>query len=339
MALLLPASWDFADYAGMLRESIPRLFQDFTTFRSQRPLFDEVHDGSVILIGLGYQLEHEHNRRVECRDKHTLVASINSVCSTGEPFPSAPRVRRGASGLGVPLGDYLEIQLGGVTGQVEYFLLTEDRRLSLGLPKEAVKPVLSRSRHLTGAVIGEDSWLKLLNSGERVWLFDPTDEVLANPAVINYLSLSSQCGGCDRERYKIRNRKPWYRTPLPARVDGFMSGMTRTGPWLALSSMQSLNATNTLYVARFKERETLASKSALALAMLTSEVRDALRQKCRHYADGLMKHEPGDLTSIRVPPLRCLSKTPAAYSRAVKLLLAGKDEDASALADSFFRSR
>jgi adenine-specific DNA-methyltransferase len=336
LALVLPAAWDFADYAGTLRQGIPQLFREFTTFRSRRPLFDEVQDGSVIIIGRGYQSEHQHNRRVECRDRDELVARIRASCVSVGHVSSAPLAERSEPSAGVQLGNYLEIRLGGVTGHAEYFLLTEAQRLALRLPKNAVKPVLSRSRHLTGALIGWDSWRALLLKGERVWLFDPTEGICSHPAVIDYLSLSSESGGCDRGRYKIRIRKPWYRTPLPARVDGFMSGMTRTGPWLALRSMRSLNATNTLYVARFKESATLASKSALALAMLTSDVRDELREKCRHYADGLMKHEPGDLTSIRVPPLRNYHDATAAYTKAVKSLLVGKDKDASAIADAFF---
>ncbi len=97
-----------------------------------------------------------------------------------------------------------------------------------------------------------------------------------------------------------------------------------------------MNATNTLYVVRFKEKTSFASKSAVSLAMLTSGVRDELRDGCRHYADGLMKHEPGDLMSIKVPPVLRTHDAPATYRQAVKCLLAGKDREAFHLADSFF---
>src|ERR1017187_5911902 len=42
-------------------------------------------------------------------------------------------------------------------------------------------PVISRSRHLTGAAIDRSSWQGLLRKGERVWLFNPTDELTSHP--------------------------------------------------------------------------------------------------------------------------------------------------------------
>jgi adenine-specific DNA-methyltransferase len=338
LGLVLPAAWDFADYASGLRKHTPLLFREFITFRSRRPLFDEVQDGSVIIIGRGFQREHRHSRRVECRDRKDLVASIRSICTLGGSGTAATLAERNGNDTGVPLGQFLEIRLGGVTGQADYFLLSEEQRCIRGLPEESVTPVISRSRHLTGAAIDRSSWQGLLRKGERVWLFNPTDELTSHPSVARYLSLLNQDGGCDRERYKIKNRTPWFRTPLPARVDGFMSGMTRTGPWLALRTMRNLNATNTLYVVRFKEKTGYASKCALSLSLLTSSFREQLRESCRHYADGLMKYEPGDLLSLNLlpPPVRRTQDAPALYQRAVKCLLAGKDREAFAVADSFF---
>ncbi len=338
LGLILPAAWDFADYADELREDIPRLFQEFYTFRSRRPLFDTVQDGSVVIIGRGFRNEHRHSRRVECRDRKDLISSITSICTSAGSDTSTVFAKRSGHGLGVPLGQVIEIRLGGVTGHAEFFLLTEEKRCSLGLPLWAVTPVISRSRHLTGAVIERHSWLTLLRKGERVWLFNPPNDLASHPSVAKYLSLASEEGGCNRKRYKIKTRTPWYQTPLPVRVDGFMSGMTRSGPWLALRRMRDLNATNTLYVFRFREKTSFASKCALSLAMLTSGVRDELRASCRHYADGLMKHEPGDLNSIKVPSVRGTGGAPAAYRHAVKLLLAGKNKEAFDLADSFFRT-
>jgi len=259
-----------------------------------------------------------------------------SVCASEGQGTIGANARSLEVGSGAPLGDLIEIRLGGVTGHAGFFLLTEDQRCGLRLPREAVTPVLSRSRHLTDAVIDRRSWHDLLRRGERVWLLRPTGDVSSLPSVADYLARPLESGGCDRGRYKIKNRAPWYLTPLPERVDGFMSGMTRNGPWIALRRMRLLNATNTLYVVRFKEKLGLDAKSAISLAMLTTSARDELRRRCRHYADGLMKHEPGDLVQIKVPLARDIREAPAAYSEAVGRLLAGRTTEASALADRFF---
>jgi len=238
--------------------------------------------------------------------------------------------------LGIPLGDMVDIRLGGVTGHAEYFLMTEPQREALRLPPEAVYPVLSRSRHLKSAMIDHRLWLKLLREGERVWLFRPTNDIVSHPAVIDYLSRSKRSGGCNRKRYKIKQRTPWYLTPLPDHVDGFLSGMTKLGPWIALCRMEGLNATNTLYVVRFKGKKDACSKSAIALAMLTSTVRETLGRRCRRYPDGLIKHEPGDLMSVRVPVAKDPRGASAVYSGAVTSLLKGNVVEATSRADRFF---
>ena len=179
-------------------------------------------------------------------------------------------------------------------------------------------------------------WRDLLQKGERIWLFRPNIEILSHPAVADYLSRSVQSGGCNRDRYKVKNRDPWYITPLPDRADGFLSGMTKLGPWIALRRMPDLSATNTLYVVRFRVRTDLCSKSAVALAMLTSTVRESLWRKCRHYPDGLMKYEPGDLLSVKVPVACDPRGAEIVYSRAIRSLLRGNTEEATSQADRFF---
>ena len=337
IAFVLPAAWDYADYAAPLREHIPGLFREFFIFRSHRPLFEDVQEGTVILVGRGYRDQHAHYGRIECCDKEGLVAKINSIRVTAT-FSLESRLSKLEDGdHGVPLGQLAEIRLGGVTGQADYFLLTEEQRRFWKLPLEAVSPVLSRSRHLTGAVIDARSWQTLLRMGERIWLFRPTGETCFHPAVRSYLSRSEARGGCKRNGYKIIKRSPWYVTPLPPEVDGFVSGMTKSGPWIALRRMEFLNATNTLYVVRFKDRMNYRSKCAIALAFLTSAVRETLRRRCRHYPDGLMKHEPSDLMSVRIPLARDASKAPIVYSRAVTSMIEGEIDKAASLADHFFR--
>jgi adenine-specific DNA-methyltransferase len=336
LALILPAAWDFADYASSLRENLPSLFREFFTFRSRRPLFKDVQEGSIVIVGRGYRHQHQSSRRIECSGKDDLISRMLRVCTSEQHSDIGTEARNSWSGAGAPLRDLVEIRLGGVTGHVEFFLLTEDQRLGLGLPLEAVLPVLSRSHHLTGAAVNRRSWDDLLRRGERVWLLRPTGDLPSLPEVANYLSRPYKSGGCDRRRYKIRKRNPWYLTPVPERVDGFMSGMTRNGPWISLKRTRSLNATNTLYVVSFKEKLNLESKFAICLAMLTSCVRSEIRKRCRHYADGLMKHEPGDLLPIKIPLAKDSRGAMEAYSQAITYLLAGKSKDAAILADRFF---
>jgi adenine-specific DNA-methyltransferase len=168
-------------------------------------------------------------------------------------------------------------QLGGVTGDASYFLMNEEKRVSHELPTNALTPVLSKARHLTKASIDKTEWERQKKSGERIWLFNPQKNLVKNSNIRRYLRLKLDKGGCNREAYKVSNRDPWYQTPLPTKVDAFLSSMSQQGPWLCINEMKTLNATNTLYVVTFSDRE----KSVWymwALTLFTSSVQRQIRR-------------------------------------------------------------
>ncbi len=308
LCFVLPSAWDYADYAASLRDYAANYFRRFQVHRCERPLFDSVLDGCIIVVGHGYQ----ECPQEDLRFSHDSIAALldglkpdaGSSPKRRDRIGFLRRTERGTSQQRT-LGELLEIRLGGVTGDARYFLLNETKRRELELPIEALRPVLSRACHLVAGRITREIWLRLRDAGERIWLFDPPDRYLDHPAVENYLRLKEDHGGCRRERYKIKSREPWYRTPLPQPVDGFLSGMTRRGPWLCFSGMSELTATNTLYTFRFKEDLDVKHKAAWALVLLESRHDDVTRSLGRRYADGLVKYEPGDLYRI---PLRVPAK-------------------------------
>ena len=188
---------------------------------------------------------------------------------------------------------------------------------------------------LRAARVTQQVWEDMCARGERVWLFCPPEHLLEHPAVAAYLSFGYGSAGCDRNRYKIQNRSPWYRTPLPRRIDGFISGMSSLGPWIAFRDMPGLAATNTLYTVRFRQRLTDDEKCSFALALLTGAAREGLSIACRIYADGLRKHEPRDLMDLRIPEPTRSRGAQTIYSKAVDLLFEDRPMDAMAMADDF----
>jgi adenine-specific DNA-methyltransferase len=233
------------------------------------------------------------------------------------------------------LGDIMSITLGGVTGDVDYFLLNESRRRELDLAERSVRPILSKARHLCSAQIDRSVWESLRKRDERVWLFDPPDECLRIAAVRRYLELDEACGGCHQTRYKIMNRSPWYRVPVPQKIHGFISGMSKLGPWVCLNRARKLVASNTLYTVAFKHDTDIEKRSAWGLALLSSSARAALARAGRVYPDGLVKHEPGDLSNIRIPKPSRTRDSERVYKRAVEAMLNGKPELASRMADDW----
>lgn len=336
LCFVLPASWEYADYAADIREFLPTRFASFDVHRSLTPLFPQVQEGSVVIVGRGYQQQQRTSRYFE----HNSAAELSRglVQLNGAPKTRATALRstqlKSESHL-VPLGSVLDVRIGAVTGDASYFLLTETRRRELALPAASVRPILTHARHLTAAVITKADWKRLRASGERVWLFRPRAGLMKHKAIRSYLRLDLDEGGCNRNAHKVSRREPWHRVPLPSWPDGFMSGMSRTGPWIALNSMRDLTASNTLYCVHFSKAASDAEKAAWSLSLLTTTARNQLAPLGRRYPDGLLKFEPGDLAEVLVPRPPSFAGARRVYRRAVGRLLAGAVTEAQALADTW----
>ena len=335
ICFLLPAAWDYAAYAEGTRELVGRHFERTEVYRSRTPLFADVQEGSVVLVGRGFRPE--PGRGAVRRRDFTNPAELSDALRAGRLFRSSRRRSLPNNADLVSFGDHAQIAIGMVTGDSRYFLQTEDRRLHLGLPEQALRPVVSRARHLTHGHIGSEEWGHLRASGERVWLFHPSDDVLAHPCVRAYLDLAETEGGCRRGAYKVRHRRPWYRARIPSEPHGFMSGMTSAGPWIALNRLPGLLATNTLYQVRFRAAVSRSERSAVALSLLTSAGRASFEALSRRYADGLRKLEPGDVARLQVPTPRRSRGAIGVYRKAVASLLEGFVHDAVEEADRWFR--
>ncbi len=55
LAYILPAAWEYADYAGELRKLCADSFRELDVHRVAEPMFETVDDGSVLLVGRGFR--------------------------------------------------------------------------------------------------------------------------------------------------------------------------------------------------------------------------------------------------------------------------------------------
>lgn len=332
-AFVLPAAWDYADYAAPLRAWLPTQFREFRVLRCKQPLFDTVEEGAIVLLGLGYGQPHASVHRFETESLDGMIAAVR--CPTAAERPHRPALVLPRDSL--RLSELMEIRIGAVTGDSNYFVLSESTRKSLALPESALMPVLSKAAHIRTPFVTRKHWSELCAEDERVWLFRPGEADVLHPAVARYLRLEPQTGGCHRTRKKIKGRKSWFQTVLPPAPHGFISGMTSEGPWLALNRMRGLTATNTLYTVRFNRRADTRMRVLIALALLTTTVRRQVAEAVRRYPGGLAKLEPGDLNQLRLPPLRSplpLSRLEALYANALHMMQTGRDADARGIADA-----
>lgn len=343
LSFILPAAWDYADYAGALRQYLPRHFDRFEVHRSRKPLFPGIQEGSVVLIAEGFRREMSaatvsRSLRLEHKDLGTLstaLASDGVPVTRGSTIPSSSVTTHDKPGV-VRLSSVLDIRIGAVTGDARFFVLSDEERTRQELPEDACVPVLSRARHLVSGRMRKREWLALKARGERVWLFRPEGETARQTGVKGYLDLTIKSGGCNRKAQKIRKRDLWYQTPLPTKPDGFISGMSSWGPWVVFNRMKDLSATNTLYVVNFKDALSLDEQAGWAMWLLTREAEHQLQVRARRYADGLVKYEPGDIASLRArAPANCDGAYDA-YLGAVEKMLDGERAESRELAETWF---
>jgi len=335
IAFLLPSAFDYADYAIPLRQQLPLLFERFEIHRSHVPLFEHVDDGTIVMVGHKYREPSVYTFRAEYPGLTELSLGLTNH---GQQKPTTKNKSKGNRIASVALHKIMTIRIGAVTGDAKYFLLTEEERLQHGLPESSVHPAVSRSKHILFPEISLDRWNEMRESGERVWLFRPTNGSMKSKFVRQYLELGDQHGACNVDAYKIVNREPWYITPIPTTPDGFISGMCQSGPVVCFRRMKQLTATNTLFTVNFEPNIRPQERLAWALMLLTSDVRKQVNERARRYALGLRKLEPSDLHAILLPKPSIVEVTKKKYKQAVEAAMNMDFADSSRIADSYIDS-
>lgn len=340
LAYILPAAWEYADYASPIRRLCETSFRELDVHRVLKPMFDEVEDGSVLLVGRGYREQQSRATRVfRYASLKDLTISSKRKSPSAKYSVSITRERNSPAQEGeVCLGDIATIQIGAVTGDANYFLVNEAQRIELGLPLTAVRPILTKARHIAASEIDQAVWRRLLANGQRVWLFAPNEDETQHPSIRAYLEREEQYGGCNREALKVRNRHPWYSVNIPRRFDGFLSGMSHCYPWVALNRMPNLTASNTLYGVRFRRSMSIDEQAAWCMSMLSSRTAESRAQWVRQYPQGLHKLEPGDIAKLVVRWPKKVKGARTAYHRVVELIRSGKSAEAQATVDCWLHA-
>lgn len=335
LAFVLPSAAGFSDYAEKIRKTVFQSFGNLELYHCTRPLFDEVQEGTLVALARDYGSGPCTMRRRRFTSRTALIRGLSRGSRvSGRKCPSKAQPRD--KGV-LPFNSVATIHLGGVTGHSDYFLMTESKRESLGLPFGAVSHVVSKAKHVRCAALTMANWRELREGGERIWLFNPLDSLVTSSSVKRYLKLDHKNGGCNCQAYKISIRKPWYRTPMPKIPDAFMSGMSQHGPFLCINETRCVNATNTLYVVRFLSRDR-NDWFKWALALLTSYTQRQIRRLGRRYADGLIKFEPGTFRNIALPIMKANPEYKVLYDRAISAVFDGRIGTAREIADSLISS-
>ncbi|MCE6979537.1 hypothetical protein EI534_19595 [Pseudomonas frederiksbergensis] len=227
------------------------------------------------------------------------------------------------------LGEIARLSIGAVTGRNKVFLLSEGERLSAGILKKDVVPVVSRSKHICGAKVTKKDLLYSAVNGEKTWLLQPAK---LTPVVKLYLGSISEI-----ERQTVvwfKKRNPWWLVQTDGSYDAVLTYMNDGGPRIALLESKIV-CTNTLHRLSFVEGVTPEEKQSVVLGLYSTFGQVAAEKIGRAYGGGVLKFELGEARKLPV-----LSKNVnfdgEVFLEADRLMRLGKKEETRELVDAAF---
>ncbi|MEP7160453.1 MAG: N-6 DNA methylase [Dermatophilaceae bacterium] len=234
----------------------------------------------------------------------------------------------------VPLVSWGATTSGMVTGANAFFALSGAQARHRRIPSaEFVRISPPGSRHLRVSTLTSRRLDELDAVGEHTWLFRPPGE--PSHASRAYLR-EGVARGVD-QAYKCRVRTPWWRVPLLAPADLFLTYMNADTARLCtnLAGAHHLNSVHGVYLAaqhRQLGRELLPLASLNSVTLLGAELVG------RAYGGGVLKLEPREADRWPMPAPAMVARR-AAGLRAIRpavrhLIAAGRLWDASEAVDT-----
>lgn len=190
------------------------------------------------------------------------------------------------------ISDVIEVNVGVVTGQNEFFVIDKTTVDKFGIQNSTVD-IISRSEQIKDLNLSNDDLKNLYSNGKRVKLFYPRERLTKeDQAYIHYGEESDYHSG-----YKTRIRKEWYRVPLSWEPEAFFLRQVHEYPRIIINKSIATN-TDTLHKIRTignKKIEDISISFLNSLTLLQCELTG------RSYGGGVLTFEPGEVRQLKIP--------------------------------------
>ena len=307
LALVLPAELLSVNYAAQVREYLLRRFARVELVMFQERVFPSVSEEVVLLLaeGAGPSTSLHVRQGVNLEDLDS-PASIRWVPDEPDDKWTPALLPEHALTLYTelsrthfePLQAWGETDLGMVTGNNSYFTLTASEVAMLGLSESDLLSISPPgSRHLRRLSFDEDDWESLKRSEARVYLFRPSAESPTAEA-LRYVANGDRRGV--PTAYKCRVRDPWWRVPVVAPPDLFLTYMNHDAPRL-ITNDAKVGYLNSVHGVRLHDDRRHIGRDLLPLACLNSLTLVGAELVGRSYGGGILKLEPKEADRLLVP--------------------------------------
>jgi len=311
LAMVIPAELFQVGYAAEVRKFLSEFFFQINIVTFKKLVFQDIQQ-EVVLILADRAKTRTRGIRVHEVDDATMLGDIDLVRLSKSPIKPVDHasekwtkyfldkseimlLREMRERADIPLlHNFIDIDVGVVTGANDYFLLDIEERKARGL-EDCTIPVVGRSAALAGTLFTEENFNEWANSGKKAHLFRPS--LPLSTAAKKYIKFGEQEGVS--EGYKCRIRREWYAVPSLWSSDFFFLRQADSAPRLVANSTSAI-CTDTLHRGRLTgaaPKELLASAFQNSLTFAASEVTG------RSYGGGVMTFEPSEVEKLPLPIL------------------------------------
>lgn len=333
LALVIPAELFQVGYAAEVRQFLADYFPQINIVTFQRLVFPDIQQEVVLLLADRAPTKQRGIRVHEVEDASTLTdidlgrlakRPIKPVDHAAEKWTKyfldkdeILLLRELRERTDIPqLKSYIDIDVGVVTGDNDYFLLDTADRAARKL-EESTVPIVGRSAALAGIVFDRNDFDAWVNQGKKAHLFLPTPPYGA--AVKRYIKHGEENGVSSG--YKCRIRREWYVVPSVWTPDVFFLRQADHCPRLVANQTGAI-CTDTLHRGRLVDgvaADVLAAAFNNSLTFAASEVTG------RSYGGGVMTFEPSEVEKLPLP----LAGIDAVDVRVIDQLIRRKDTAAA----------
>lgn len=227
---MLPMEFLQVQYAEKLREYLEKVFNTIHIIVFQDALFPDIEQDVCLVYLTNKSNVAEHIRYEIYGDcKKRILMQTNSI-RRNKPLKKWSNAILGdddifllkeASGRYHQIKDFGEIAPGIVTGGNRYFILSEEDVREYQC-KDYVIPIIQKASYIPGNAIeiSEAVFHRICEEGKPSYLLDLSlkKDIRCLPAklqeYLNRVGLEETGGIALKERYKCKNRIPWYGVPI-----------------------------------------------------------------------------------------------------------------------------
>ncbi|WPG38515.1 N-6 DNA methylase [Variovorax sp. EBFNA2] len=299
MAFVLPSAAVSSDYAKHVIKAVSEKFRRIRIFQVQQQFFSDsgADERAVIMLAEGFQSSQGSQplyfSALDIEDLQSSIDQKNESSVSPKNFEEANLIvqKLKEAGLCIQLGEVGSVAIGEVIGDTKYLAKPLADWKLLGIARDHLKPLLTRTRQAKGLTLSDRD------------LLDPHFPYLFHPKTARAQAVAAYL-----EKYPLAKREAnatfskrmhWYLASYETTADAFIGSLCHDSPKI-ISNTGKLSCANGLY----KITTIKKSWNALLVAASVSSIfRWSAECHSRPMGAGAMKLEPSDVRKLLLPSI------------------------------------